>query len=692
MYVIDRMDQDLHEDRICLSDSLFSNVRKRYGGYYPAPVSVVSDKGTLYFNLAWESELLAIDDTECENVCIPYCNYYGEDLLEEKEILDYSFVDKYTAIYFDRIDEFSWQIIRLLNQTRPQIILSTDDPLAVFFEDLSIVTGREQERQTESPLIVKIGRIMPDIIEGFSIYSLMISLTWARLRHINPDAEYSETVLRIDPGLTIQGFGDIFKIVSCYVSMAKAHGWVPMICLDHGSQYEDEKGEDCWAKFFDPISDIRPDEIDRYAGWISIFENRRVESVCSKGCCNPYLSSSFSSEMPCSFNFSINRKTESEIEKIAGEIIEACDNALGVVIRTTDFDWLEKSETDVSQMLRKAGDLAHIYALDHVFLATEEETVLSQAKIELGEILCFVPQRRVAEYYGGYLSSVLGDTYDSKYRFGMEYLAAIVALARCDVILYNRMCGAVYVASALRRSLEEKTAMMIDGRLADVFLAVGGAARVFIYGAGYRGRILCMSLMHRAEVLFCDRKAEKGEYLECGCRVISPETMAEEYQGEPVVVTPFGGRQEIVEKLESIGVPQNRICQYSLNESVVMDVEQKHSLPGSQNKKQEKSIYKEFPFLAKNLKPGEHIYIYGAGLIGEMAYEVLAGKLSITFCDKKANNGEYKLYGCKVISPDVLAKEYQGEFVIVTPIIGRADILEMLREKGIPEKRIIEYA
>ena len=688
MYVIDRMDHDLHEDRITISETLFLDVRKRYGGLYSAPISVISENGLLCFNLVWESDFLTVEDRGYGDVCVPYCNYYGEDLLEEEHVLDFSFVDRYEVIRFERIDEFSWQIIRLLNQTRQQLMLSTDDPMADYFKELTFLPVR-QCRAPRS-LTIKHERIMRDMRAGCSIYSLMISLTWARLRHFNPKAEHPETVLRIDPALVIQGFGDIFKFVSCYVSMAKAHGWIPVICLDHGCQFEDEKGEDCWAKFFDPISTIHPGEIDKYAEWISVYENRHAESICEAGCCNPYLNS-FLSEMTCSFDFSINKKTEKKIEEFAGSIIEASGHAFGVVIRTTDFDWLNKKETSEVQLLRKSGVLARTYSMERVFLATEEEAVLDQAKKELGERLLFVPQRRVSNYRGGFLSYVLGDTYDSKYRFGVEYLAVIASLARCDVILYNRMCGAIYVATALRRSRGKESATMIDARLADIFMAVGGAERVFIYGAAVNGRMLCVLLMHQAEVVFCDRKAEKGEYRECGCRVISPEMLAVEYTGEPVIVTPVRERQEIVDMLESLGVPQSCICQFNPDESFLTDTVQKSSSIGKQSGDAERSVHNTLYTLTKNVEPGKHIYIYGAGLRGEMAYEILSGRQSITFCDKRANGGEYTLFGCRVISPDTLAKIYQGEFVVVTPQIGRFDVFETLRKNGIPEEKIVVF-
>ncbi|MBQ8994222.1 MAG: hypothetical protein IJ091_00230 [Oscillospiraceae bacterium] len=692
MYIIDEQDIHLHDEKVLFSDTLFPDVRKQFYGRHQLPISVVSVDGRLCFNLRWEDEYYFESlDREHRNIMVPECNFHGEDLTEEVDVLDFTFLNQFSSIWFERIDEFSWSIIRLLSKERPHIRLYTDDINAALFPSMYVFSGAPQGEETF--LKVFAPHDTPNNKEDYLIYSLMISLTWAKIRHYEPAARHKDTVLRIDCAMSVEGFGDFMRKISIYISLARVHGWIPVICLDHGSQFEDYPGEDCWSKFFAPIGTVAPDEIRDHACWISVHENRKSEAINDYNPCNPYMRL-YVTMRPCTFEFRFNEKALLEIEKKAGDTLSLCENAIGTVVRTSDFDWLLSTHTDVDLFFEKASDAAAMGDVPYVFLATETENSLQTARGILKDKLLYIPQNRIREdeYRSGFISDSLGKSYPSKYRFGVDYLTVIACLANCRAIIYNRNCGAVYVAEALRRSLGKKPALITDIRHVSLFPASIGSSRVFLYGAGIRGKTACEILHRTNELIFCDRKAESGEFTVNGCRVISPETLKEIYSGETVVVTPAKGQEEIRSALLTLGIPDEKIFVFSTDNRIITSVENASlpSVAGTPKRIESPDGFMEQLYaLGDVFSPGEHVVLYGAGFRGEMVLNNLRSKAHFTFCDRKAASGEYEIWGTRVISPDTLKQSYQGERVVITPEAGREEILDMLLQFGIPREKIL---
>ena len=123
MYIIDHDDKNVYENAIGFTQDLFMKIREKYGDNNGRPLSVLKEGGFL-FNVIWEEEFYYLyDKSNVQNYC---CNFSGELLIHERDVLDFTFIDRFTELYFKDINEFSWHIAMLLKETRPQIRLCTD--------------------------------------------------------------------------------------------------------------------------------------------------------------------------------------------------------------------------------------------------------------------------------------------------------------------------------------------------------------------------------------------------------------------------------------------------------------------------------------------------------------------------------------------------------------------------------------
>ncbi len=99
---------------------------------------------------------------------------------------------------------------------------------------------------------------------------------------------------------------------------------------------------------------------------------------------------------------------------------------------------------------------------------------------------------------------------------------------------------------------------------------------------------------------------------------------------------------------------------------------------------------KDFDLLRKLDPNGSPLCIYACGGNGEIVYDLLRrnGKDIEYFVDLQADDGEFKVLGKRVISPDTFIKDHKNEKVIVTPDDHTA-IVRWLVEQGIKQEDII---
>ncbi len=444
MYIIDKSDRELHPDAIEYTEGLFLAVNDKYHSRFREPISVLRD-GKFLFNLLWESEFFYLGAVPDPATNIPYCaNFDGRCLRESADTLDNTFVGKFDRFVFEAVSEYSWHIIRYLNEFFPEKEIWLLDDASGVFTDIAYKKGRPDKEKAGKTGLFTAGHRLPGAKGVYSLYSLMVSLTWTRIRHHNPDAVSDNTAFVINFAEKHIGFGDMTRISSACVEAARRRGWLPFIRLDHLNQYSDCPGEDGWGKFFEQPSDtggLTPKDCRTV---IDLRENRAYDNLPS---CNPYIVSK-----PCCFPLRLNKAAAADVERRIPAAVRDGGRILGAVIRTTDFDMTENVKTDTERSLAQCEKVFSEGGYDRFFLAAEDQAVVDCAREIFGEKLTVVDQKRVDSRQAGpegFLSDTLNPLYESKYALGVDYLAVVVSLTGCETVLYNRYAGALYLGDAL---------------------------------------------------------------------------------------------------------------------------------------------------------------------------------------------------------------------------------------------------
>ena len=561
MYILDQSDNTIHTKTVELTEDLFPRIRETFGRGFPETISVLSEK-SLAFNVIWEEEFYHCGDGS--GVRQYEVNYHGEELAGEADLLDLTFLRGCPELCFDSVNEYSWQITRLVNRLFPEKPVWFEDPCIRFFPELTC-GFREKTSGNESPVFYS-GHRPPESERDCSVYSLMISLTWAKKRHFNKNYLHDGTLLIIDFQNPFAGFGDLIRIAYAFLEIAASRGWTPKICLDHGSQYADTPGEDAWKKFFSQPGCPKDPDPDHYRCWISVFENR---SYCGMNYINPYIGMLGRNLTPDT-RFFFNQKTASYADRKLPAVMKTCADILGVVVRATDLDAPRQAATNCRDLISAVRRFFRNGEFEYLFLATEDAQILRLFQEEFGSKLLWVEQQRV-EYRGGedgrLLESLMSRRYSSNFEKGADYLSAIYALAGCRSVIYNRFCGAVYLSRICGSSFRQTQTpdrpgffQMANIRDGSQIAERPSSDRYFVYGAGERAENLIPFLKACGKkVILCDRKAENGEYVFHGCRVVSVSTLKEMWRGEEVLITPWRQRETIRRTLREAGIAESSL-------------------------------------------------------------------------------------------------------------------------------------
>ena len=141
MYILIDDDKTIHENHIIFSPNVFIDINEKYGARFREPISAIDTSGNLIFNICWESEYYTLRNRTksylTKNYAY-YCNFFGENLFEEIDLLDFTFLEKYDVFYFEEINEYSWHIIRLINKCFGNKRVCSCDSRIKAFEDIAV--------------------------------------------------------------------------------------------------------------------------------------------------------------------------------------------------------------------------------------------------------------------------------------------------------------------------------------------------------------------------------------------------------------------------------------------------------------------------------------------------------------------------------------------------------------------------
>lgn len=406
--------------------------------------------------------------------------YWDIDFDSDIQNLDFTLLDRAPGFYFYELEEYTYELARLILQRYPCKQICFGDKMAeTFFPKgaVKIYESTWEFKNAEKPngyLYINSKRtqrkykIIPPYLTGqYGSIQVMESLLWCRKRKKLGDRNEGETVFLIDFVGDRCGLVDILKFGYIVTVMAMRRGWLPVMKLDaFPNQYLEREGENMWEYFFCPVSDISVEDALHSTSVISAKENSLLWSLSF----NPYVSELHTGlfeeakwNAGRTFNQVVRRNEFLEeyfINNLFPEFQDKSNRILGVVARGTDYkreirekagSYMEKSwDKNIQQIIRRSRECANTWGCNYIFVATEDEEYFQLFRQEFKEALLFVEQKRVKMDAGEdvwFVADKLGLGKGSGKTFAMQYLLVIYCLSKCNVLISNmENCGADLLA------------------------------------------------------------------------------------------------------------------------------------------------------------------------------------------------------------------------------------------------------
>lgn len=406
--------------------------------------------------------------------------YWEMDFSSDMDYLDFTLLERANGFYFFELEEYTYELARLILRKYPEKQICFGDKRAkIFFpkSEVKIYESTWEFKEIENPagyLYVNSKRnqagyrkTMPYLTGHYGSIQLMESLLWCRKKTRMGNKNEGKTIFLMDFSTTICGLVDIMKYGYAWVQIAHRRGWIPVMKLDgFPNQYLEKTGENMWEYFFEPVSEISVEEAMQSAQVISARENAlRFDDIFG----NMYLAeyeTQFLEEREYHPGKTFNRivrvrqTLETYLHKGLPPQFWAADNRiLGVVARGTDYR-KEVSEKrtgyknaaqikDIRQVIRRCREAAASWGCNYIFVATEDESYFRLFSGEFNEALLSIGQKRLEIDETDeklYISDKLVWKSGERKAFAMQYLLSIYCLSKCKVLISNMSCGAEQLA------------------------------------------------------------------------------------------------------------------------------------------------------------------------------------------------------------------------------------------------------
>lgn len=427
-------------------------------------IPVINDKNEILYFLKWE-----------KNQVEEYC--YVKDFWEyniSDPLMDYELLDRGEVYLFFTLEEYTYQITRIIQRNYPKKqIFFTDNNAKLFFEEssyLHIISSISDLYNNYKDCISKtiltidskkefLSNPMRFIIKRYRSLSIMTSLFWKcdvkTYGPKNPD----KTFYVIKDYLGGSGLTDMLKRAFAKIAMVqdKPGNIIPVIDFSVKgdlNQFTLGNGENAWTLYFEQISNISLEEV---------YESKNVIISSHKGWdwYNPY-----NYEKHCFVDWKIMFHKYVQIKKDAMQyIMELYDRimknrngeVLGVIGRGTDCHssrGMMPKPMEPNAFLMEVQAAMKKWKCDTVFLATEDKQIYEIfMQSELSDRILFVEQYRI-DYSDKnncdlLLSEIKIRDHENGYLDSLKYLAILYILSKCHSLISTCGCGAVQCAIAL---------------------------------------------------------------------------------------------------------------------------------------------------------------------------------------------------------------------------------------------------
>ena len=562
---------------LVLDKKLFARARQLFAAGHVL-IEVRKSSGEVVFYLKMYHDMI---DSGNANVDVDI-NFNGCDLLKEKN-LDPTLLEKSKCFVFEQLEEYTFELTEYIIKKYPDAqIFYLDRNAKYFWGGHEGVTVLNSIYEIDSFWANKYMFICSDIKrhehmipEGVSLMynseNVLNSLCWARKVDNRGSKNSDKVILLIDMEFDKGcGLAYIVRAVCTFACMAHERGWIPVVKLTGSNMYIDSPSDNMWEQYFLPLSDVSVEDALESQNVISLKNNHLSYKVIH---INPYFREiwEFPQKHPqLEFNNDVKEYFNTYMPQ---EIREKKHTVLGVLIRGTDASVAAKAREEIDFIVSECQEIMEDNGFERVFLATEDAVYFEAFKKAFQEKLVFIEQKRVAacEQVWKPVGELLDIQTGEKKNFGQKYLLATNCLAQCQALVYNAASGGYYLTNMQRRKPYDFS-YHLNIRETELDYVIKCLEMVesnditAIYGTGIMGkRILnIMGQRNEAKIVFCDTKAENGEYQFGHFRVIAPLQLLQEYEKKKIqgiIIATVRYKEEIYHSLIRNGVnPEHVLC------------------------------------------------------------------------------------------------------------------------------------
>lgn len=434
-------------------------------------IPVMKKNGEILFYLKWNPNQV----DEC---------YYADDFWNYNIYdlnLDYELLDRGESYLFLTLEEYTYQIARIIQEKYPEKqVFFMDENAHLFFKETSflhiihsLADLYNNYKMCISKTILTIDskreflhNDMRFIIKRYRSLSVMTSLFWKSKIVCFGSKNPNKTFYLIKDYLGFSGLADMIKHAFLKIAMIEHKVQEDITVLvdfsntSDRNQFTGGNGENAWTLYFEQISDIPLEEV---------YESKNVIISSQKGwdLFNPYIY-----EEHCFINWQdmihrylrINAATQKYIENLYEKtILYKNARILGVIGRGSDR-WSERGRTkkpmDISRFLEEVGKAMIDWKCDYVFLATEDQLVYDAfMESTLRDSVISVDQDRIdykdERNHNLLLAEIKIRDHKDGYYDNLRYLGILYILSKCTSLISTCYCGASWCAIGLNNGRYE---------------------------------------------------------------------------------------------------------------------------------------------------------------------------------------------------------------------------------------------
>lgn len=550
--------------RFC--DDIFQSIVSDYGG-----VEVIDENGNKLFSLISTRDYFVCTDVGNSISIASHINYSGDKLINHK-FLDLSGLirnDVDTYVFFE-VEEYTYAITEFLREQYPdKRIIYLDDMAKFFWNDIEFVSDKSLiPNSAHKRMYVFSENEVPRnmVFENCTVIqnSIMIMniLLWMDTHTSFGNLNVDKTILLIDFAFnSYSGLGDVLKFVSAMLSVARERDWIPVVDIRGADQYLDNKDDNVWNYYFEPVSNVSVEEAYKSNDVVSLknngvlFTDALVMQLITKD------------EFEYDSRVKIKSELISEFNKhIPKEIFS--DKVLAVIARGTDQTDKFGSEIPADEIVNRCRDLLNEGLYEYIFLATEDHNFWNIFHKELDDKIIEIEQNRVSFDFKKEhrtVAAFLNPSGEKRRAWGERYLFITYCLSRCTSLMYNMSAGTYRMAINWNNQSDkkyERVYSFIDnenivkktGFLYRLRGFIDKHSTIVVYGTGQMAeKFYPIFKRYGDKVIFCDKKAVGKNYEFHEYKVNRPDIICE-YGNIGIILCTTRFADEIKKELTDMGI------------------------------------------------------------------------------------------------------------------------------------------